>query len=366
MDTIKLVEFHSPFSRDRDAKILDYKGESLLELKNKYFGKNTEIAISVNGALIPDYMLEVTYLRPNDCMTFAPIIEGDDTLRTIAGIVLAIVAIAAPYLAPASWGLIGVSGGLTLAGALVSAGVMLIGGLLINSLLPVNNPDIESVDTSTSNLYSWSPKTVQKQGVAIPKIYGKTSVTGNIINTYIESLNNDQFLNILLSLGYGPIKQFEEFYINDQPIGYINGVTLETRLGKINQSLLSGFDNTKVEYTKNVELTYETVYTMETTGDAFDELEVEISFPYGLYHSNDAGGLDNIGVEYEIQIAPAGSGDWQNITSRVGDIVIAEGYWSRGYEIGGYLETGNYGYNYDGSATVGQGNVSWGGSFTGV
>jgi predicted phage tail protein len=282
------------------------------------------VTVSLNGKIIKEHDLKHVYLVPNDCILFVPKIEdGGDIIRTIAMVALVAVAIAAPYLAPVSWGLVSATGGLTMAGALVSMGVMMLGGMMINALLPptISTPvaslgDVGSIggsiDSTQSTVYSWNSHTTQQQGIVIPKPYGIIRSKGNIISTYIENINDNQYLNILLCLGYGPISSISDYEINDQNYTNYSGITVETKYGNLDQTVISNFNDTKTEYSVASKVVYGTPVYYTTIGDSFDSMEIDITFPKGLFYSNDQGGLDAFTAQFQIFISKDG-GAYTNI-----------------------------------------------------
>jgi len=363
MDEIKLIKIKHPFNRQqRTEEIIDYNHENLQVIKDTYFPKDMDVVVSVNGGVVPEKDLALVTLKHGDAVVFMPSVEGggDDIFRAVASLALVAVAIWAPYaLGMTTSVLTGVYGGgayavgtfatgLTLGGALLSAGIMMAGGFLINALLPAPAPDVDAYSGSSfdnSNIYSWNPVTKQQQGLVIPKFYGLVPVYGNIISTYTENLSEKNYLNVLLHVGQGPINRLYDYYINDQPITNLTGVDIHTRYGYLNQSVITNFDDTKTEYTTNVNCTYNVPYTYATTGSAFDGLEVDITFPRGLYYANDRGGLDSISVDIMVEIKKQGDTNWTSISQQAQSVAytVDSSYWAYGYWVTAYNGWDGYG-----------------------
>jgi len=323
MEKINIIKVNNPFNRcDKDIEVIDYNGESLAEIKNKYF-RDMPVIVSVNGKVVPDTLLEKIKANPNDYILFLPHIEGgDEILRVAAMLALVTISIYVPY-AMGLYTTATVAGGtaelafatqvfsgFTLAGSLMSAGIMMVGGLLVNTLLPPPLPDIDSdFGFEGSKIYSWNPHTTQEQGIVVPKFYGLSKVRGNIIAVCTENIDNKNYLNVLISLGLGPISRLYDFRINNQAANP-DYVQIHARYGNLTQDVIPNFNKTKTDYPVNVKLDYNTPYIYETTGDAFDGLEVEITFPQGLFYANDYGGLSGISVQIKVEIQKKGETDW--------------------------------------------------------
>jgi len=339
MGRLSLVKVKNPFTRtDRDIEVIEYKGQSLLDLRKEHFPEDINVIISVNGKVIPEEYWDKTFPQNGDQILFIPKVEGGggggkDPLRAVLMIATMATAI---YFGPALGAALGISE------ALGSFLICAAGGLLINTLLPPPKPkiDVPGLDYDKSNTYSWSPHTTQQQGLPVPKIYGKVKTYGNIISTYIENINDKQYLNILIALGTGPIKGISDIKINDQPIENFKGVELHTRYGYLNQEVVPNFNDTKVEYSTNVKISYDSPYTYTTVGNEFDGLEVDITFPKGLWYANNNGGLDPVSVELKIEYRKVGESDWQIFVQDT--VTAAKQYPVRRTYRKGDLEKGQY------------------------
>lgn len=335
-ERLSLIKIENPFvKQDRTYESIPYFGENLLEIRNIHFPMETGVVVSVNGVTVPEDQLETYKIRNNDQILFIPRIEGGggggkNILRIV--LMIAVIAIAA-WAAPGVAGFMGITGKLGI--ALVGAGLTMVGSYLVNTLLPPQIPEVNATgqSASQSQVYSWSPQTTQQQGLPVPRVYGTHKLYGNVINTYLENLSDDkQNLNVLLCLGMGPFSSIYDYYINDQPIKNISGVEINTTLGRLTNPLIPNFNDTKTEYSVAIKVPDSTPHTYTTIGDDFDGLEVDVTFPNGLYYANDKGGLDTISFSYKIEISPTGAGTWTSITkSSVTTTTIAANTWSAGY-----------------------------------
>ena len=359
---IAVKKIFNPFNpiKEQGFDWVDYRGETLLDLRNQYFPTDIDVVVSLNGGIVPVEELGNIRLKEGDFVLFKPYIAGggDDLLRVVAMLALVAIAIAVPYaLGMYTLTAEGAFGGFTLAGSLLSAGIMTVGGFLINTLLPPTLPGIDDASGfDNSNAYSWHSATQQKQGIVIPKIYGITKVYGNIISVYQEvigifgaednfdfekeiekrygfkRISDKNYINVLLGLGYGPVVRLYDYYINNQPAGNFDNVDIHTRYGLLNQEIIPNFNNTKTQYTTNVKCLYNDPYTYETTGDAFDGLEVDITFPRGLFFYTDEGALNPMSVDIQILIKKQGDSYWIPITQQTlsTPTTVTTSYWSKG------------------------------------
>lgn len=290
---ITLVKVLHPINRtDRDIKVVPYNNENLLDIRDMHFPKDIDVVVSVNGEIINPLHLYSTYVKPNDYIVFIPSITGDGggggkgIMRIMA--MVAVMAVAALtyqwYVAPtvaaqlSAYGtgaealayvpaLAGGFGGSAFGGAMLASGIMMAGGLLVNALLPPSTPT-QNQESSTSQQYSWNPKTRQAQGVPISRVYGVNQLNGNVIATALENIvkgklflkyKKSQIINLLLSLGIwrcSPIDGLSNFYINDQSIesydrlfwNHSPDIEVHQRHGYVNQTAIDDFLNTTAEF----------------------------------------------------------------------------------------------------------------------
>lgn len=375
---ITLVKVKNLFDRyDREIITVPYEGNSLLEVRNEFFPQEIEVVTSVNGQVVPTEHLPSSFLRGGDYVTFIPSIQGGgNAWRIIATLVVAILAtIAAVFTYGATAPEAGAAWGAFFA-ALAGTAVSLLGGMLVNAIFPIATPTLKSIDMqefNSSSTFSWSPQTAQQAGLPIPRYYGESRAYGNIISTYIETLNDrDNYLNILLGLSMGPVKEISDFQLNNQVISNFYGVTIYDRKGWLTnvsgkQELVPNFNSTKTEYSVSRKVMYgETGQVLYTTiGDTFDGLEVSVTFPRGVGRYNDQGGIDYHTIDYRIEARLHGSSaDWILLTSHIDQepYVVAEGYWSLGFWIrDGYGDAGG-GADGGGDGGDGDGGGGCGGS----
>ncbi len=385
--TLTLTRIHNAFNRaDRDTVAWEYvPGQSLAGIRET-LPPEVEFAISLNGVTIPAERLAEVCPRPGDHLLFVPVVAGNDGKMIGRIIGMIVVAIVAWYAAPAIFGYAAGSAGWAAAAVqgatwgtpylMMAAGaVTIVGGVLVNALLPPPKPGAIAGNTQ-SQAYSWSPQSVQQQGIGIPRWYGRNKLVGNIIGGYLQSMGSMQYVNALVALGAGPFFAIPAsgIKVNDQPYQNFNGVTATTRLGLMNQDAVDNFSDTVVEYpisqkvlggttySPNVDYVigqyvqfggasyrciapvkgtappnaaYWTPDTPDVTyvplGATFDGLEVEIDFPSGLYALDPKSGAytaQSVDVKVEI-IGPDGTLTLSQESDSVAE-VTGKG-WSLGY-----------------------------------
>ncbi|HOA84309.1 MAG TPA: phage tail protein, partial [Thermodesulfovibrio thiophilus] len=337
MKEIQIQKVKNPFIVEKDEVIaIECKdNETLLDIRNKYFAPDVPCVVVRNGEIVPEEQLPLSYPVQGDTIILTSDLGGGkgggkNVLRMVLQISLIVVgAVAGQAWLGAAFGVAGLGGTI---GATVGA---VFGGLLVNTFLPPPKPKINSLgsDFDTSNAYSWNPQPTQQAGLCIPRVYGIHKVESpNIIATNIENINNKQYLNLLFCVGIGRYKNIYNVTINDQPIGYYQGVELHTRLGNLNQAVIPNFNDTKAEYSLGVKVSKGTPYTYLTVGNNFDGIEVDITFPQGLYYVNDKGGLDTNSVDFSIEIRKLGNPNWTPITFKAVEVkrVTTTSRWSLG------------------------------------
>jgi hypothetical protein len=321
-EKLQLVIKKDPLLNDKDVRVIDYHGQSLLDLKNLYFRPEEDICVSVNMHLIPKEQLSKTYALKGDEILFVPAIGfgGNSGLRMILMFVVAIAAmVIAPMLAPALAGM-GLGGSVATWTAISAMGISMVGGLLVSALSPLPKPD----NISGSETYTWNPQTTQRPGLPKSYVYGRHKVYGNIVSTYLERYSHKTYINVLIDLGIGPIAKLYDFKINDQPIQDIKGIKIYTRYGYMDQEPIYGkggdkhslFGDIKIgdDFPRNEPITNEDdpVYEYITTEDDFDAVEIELMGI--LWRIDDEGDKHSVRALIRIEIAPYGTEDWDILT----------------------------------------------------
>ncbi|WP_298434604.1 host specificity factor TipJ family phage tail protein [Geobacter sp.] len=348
MERLQLITIKNPFDRrDRDISTVTVRRcLPLAELVRQHIPADLPVVVSLNGRMVPRNEWVVTYPAAGDQIVIMPEVQGGDTGKSILRAVIVIVAtvvgavLGQYYLGPLIGSMMGGAVSAATAGtigAAIGAGIGgMIGGFVANAVLPPPKATIPSIDSAgydTSATYAWNPQNTQQQGLVIPRWYGTNRLYGNIIASYLESDGEKQYLNVLISLGMGPYKRLYDFQINDQPVDNLKGVEIHTRLGHLDQTpMIPNFNDTKTEYAVGVKIVNDSPYVYTTVGSSFDGLEVDVTFPQGLWYANDQGGLSPVSVDVRIEVKRQGDATWKALTSQVIQTQqqVLTGRWSAG------------------------------------
>jgi len=344
---IHVIYVKNPFNvSSREVKSFPYNPEKEVQHYIKEFAlfNLNEISIGMNGKKLEEDQYNDT-LEDEDYIIICPKMEKGGFLTFLAFIALAVVSAGVGNLA--SGGTFWAAGaGHAMTAQLIATAMFTIGGNLMGLFTPTTNTSIQS----SSPTYGWDKggNSVQ-QGNAVPMTYGKLLVTGQLLAQHVEISGDSQYLNILLSGGEGSIDSISDIRVEDNPIDNYENVTYTTRLGTNDQTLIPNFGTTYADQTLNYDLrepqprtvsvlhegydyegTYfsyyqdETVYdeavwnTQQTEGDGGSGLEITIELPYGLYHTNNDGNLENAQVTIEAQYRVVGASDWIYLVSGAG------------------------------------------------
>lgn len=297
------------------------------------------IVVMVNGIPIEKEYWDTCLLKSSDAVDYRVVAGDEDIFRMAAFIALVIIApeiaataefYAMPYV------------GSTFASAAVYtaayAGTMIIGSALINAIAPIRPPDPGMDPGNTESLLIADG--VQNQArpyEAIPVVLGKVRLTPPLgaIN-YGEFLSErDQYLNVLLTWGYGPLiidantlkigDQLWSTYTDKQIITF-DRITEPTEAEKTAFNNLYGNDfeqkpiNIALTAVGNDEANQPAPAT-ETTPDnpiitTFDSAgyaraSITLTFPEGLrYISKTDGGSGPLSVSFKISLSHDGGTTW--------------------------------------------------------
>lgn len=218
---------------------------------------------------------------------------------------------------------------LVLVGAALGAGIiggqMLIGwriGLALAATMIGNHmiekmtkPAVDLTNTEQSNTYGWgTPSTLTGQGYVLPVLYGTVKTAGLMLQRHVVSDGDKQYLSILYCLAQGPIDSITDIKLNGNPLTNYQNCEIETRMGTNTQTVMKNFNDSYADTALAYELNNDSVWhTVQCDGNDAQGLEITLSFPQGLYHSNDRGNPDWTGVTIEAQYRKVGDTDWTKI-----------------------------------------------------
>lgn len=218
---------------------------------------------------------------------------------------------------------------LVLVGSALGAGIiganMLIGwriGLALAATMIGNHmiekmtkPAVDLTNTEQSNTYGWGePSTLTGQGYVLPVLYGTVKTAGLMLQRHVVSDGDKQYLSILYCLAQGPIDSITDIKLNGNPLTNYQNCEIETRMGTNTQTVMKNFNDSYADTALAYELNNDSVWhTFQCDGNAAQGLEITLSFPQGLYHSNDRGNPDWTSVTIEAQYRKVGDTDWTKI-----------------------------------------------------
>ncbi|MDR3561753.1 MAG: phage tail protein [Negativicutes bacterium] len=310
MITITLLK--NPFNHhDREVHACEHvPGTTAYEYVQPYILGLDDFVVSVNGNITEDAKEQI--INDEDWIAVFPVVgkSGSDWFRNIFTIALAVWTAS-----PSFTSFTGMSTAMSnsFLGRMIAAGVNMIGGALINHWFPPAKVDRPTVNVNPA--YNWNVQSQTGQGNALAVTYGTMRTAGQILVQHVSSDEDNQYLNILLCGGEGPIDDISDIRINDNPIADYKGVTCETRLGVNDQAVIANFNDTYVDQ----ELAYELITdnnwaTQQTEGNAVEGLEITLQFPNGLYYVNDDSSLGNASVTVQAQYQKVGDANWTNFT----------------------------------------------------
>jgi len=202
----------------------------------------------------------------------------------------------------------GVFGAMNTFWRVMAAGaVMFIGGKIINAIVPTEN---NTSSNSSDETYGWTtPSMVTGEGGVIGMTFGEVIPTIQILEQHIETVDDKQYLNLLMTGGIGPVDEITDIKIEGTDIGLFDDVEIELKLGTNDQEPISFFTDTPLD--QSIQLTLTTaglIRTSESTTAV--SLEVTLEWGSGLYHVNDSGNYENASVVIQCYYRLTGETEW--------------------------------------------------------
>lgn len=276
---------------------------------------------------LPEGLINV-YLTPQD-----------DAIRVVT---LIAVSLAAPMLAPALSAGLGLGTSALAVGA-VGAGLTLAGSLAVNALIPPKMPSMGGNNVSNgtiANSITGTRNQANPYGV-IPRVYGNPRWYPPLAgNPYTEIAGNDQYLRMMVCLGYGPLN------IGGYGVGPGYGLLLNASVGdaiRIGDTRIGLYQDVQWEiglphqlslYTRDIDEqsvnaaldlqnretgggqleSSDNVSATRTTAPNTTEISVDVVWPQGLYTMGKKGKRLETQVVLNIEYRPAGASGWTQAT----------------------------------------------------
>jgi len=266
----------------------DYVEEALMISGLDYYNKK----IIVNGRVCDDWNDK---LKKDEEIIICSIVEDPATIGAV--IANFIVAAFTEYLA------------ITIAVLSAAYGIY---SALTQPKLPNFGSIGEGLDEQ-SPTYRWDGiKTTQEVGTPIPVVYGEHPVGGNIINFYTTNDGKNNIIHVLLALCEGEIESISDVQINENPYTNYEGVSLETRFGTKDQTVIPNFSDLHNVYTlSGVNLNEQNdSHTYQTINDDVEAFEVNLDFGGGIFQVNAKGNFLSWSVSVKVEYKLTSSGIW--------------------------------------------------------
>jgi hypothetical protein len=310
---MKVFVAQNPLELDY-AEYQDDAKESILSVVvERYYTANLPCEVRVNGQSIEPELLSITPVYTTDTVVIRPRVNGYFLVPLMMQIF-------------SDTGM-AVKAAMFIGSMITKFTVVLVGGLIVGALTgKPKQPDASGAQGGNF----WDQHTVQQEGMAIPRCYGRNLLTGNIIaawgtsNDAVHSVDPEytwywtgttdytygkkDLLNLIIGLGRGPVKGIvtDSIKINDQSVSNFSEISYEERLGTLDQAAFTGMTDLRAEHRVSIRIKATDAptktYTMPVTD--MDDIEITFCLPKGLKRvSNGVGKHCHWGMEVSIKEA---------------------------------------------------------------
>lgn len=182
---------------------------------------------------------------------------------------------------------------------------------IVKSLTP--NPKAPKLDGGGAAFGIVGFTNTTGQGVPIPVFYGEQRVWGHVIASGAEFSDDYTIMkaNILYCMGDSGGDEYEAIYdvlIDRIPVNQYSGVTVETRLGSLTQTIIPKFNRTSnlfadgrtIPFNEQQQSGTEILYT--TQGNEVNTIKLILHFPGGLWRVPDSGQFRQNFVDLRIDL----------------------------------------------------------------
>ena len=320
---VKFLLVRNPFAPElREEWLEDYDGEKTLKdyVGNISTKSGVNLIAAIDGCTVENNWNEVKP-SPGSCVSITAELEGS----AIAAWVFGVSSIAA------------LSGAAYMAAVALAFVINVAIGIGINMLISAitggyETPDQDREDSPT---YSWRAfQPTEAEGHPIPIIYGTHRVAGQVINKFVtfsgkedDDVTTDmfgdsedqeqakQYLNVLLSVGEGPVDEISDIKIDEQPFTNFKDVVTYTRLGNADDAVIENFN--KIVYQQNLGyiLSQGETAAAQTIGNNIERLVIVITAPHGIYKAKDDGSIGSLEASVDIFYREVGASSWNSLGS---------------------------------------------------
>lgn len=308
MALIQIVRIANPFEPTRrEVEEICYTGGKVTA-----YVETEGRDVYIDGNLV-EHPGETTPLDSSQIVVI-PHIAGKGVMKVLGLVAMIALSVYTSNIAGGLWKGLGTAFRAGHIGALLASGaVMFLGGKIINAVFPQAVDNINWNDHETTQTYGWDlPTPTTTAGTVVGETYGECIPAPQLLEQHVETVNDEQYLNLLYCGGYGPVDSIDNIRIDYTDIGNFSGVQLETRLGTNDQKPISFFKNTPLDQSVGVELMQGQAVARTSDSTKASALDVTLEFPAGLYHVNDKGDYDNATATFLLEYRKGQGDSWHN------------------------------------------------------
>ena len=303
---------------NREIERVEFKG-TLKELKELKAVEGVEFEATINGFNVDDN----TTLKDGDYVLLYPQVAGGigkSILGVIATVALSVVSFGVGGLvATGVWSttaLMGAVGASAFMGYLAAAAVMFVGSTLIGRFTG-QKLDFGKYERENPT-YSWGEiRTMEGQNNPIAVTYGTVKSGGQSIGRRVETHDNKEYLNWLVSAGEGEI-DISDIKLNDTPINYYGSVEVETRRGTNDQKIIPYFNDTYFTKIVGKKLPTDEKGIIESVqGNTIEGLIIKVNFPQGLFRFEDNGEATALTALVSVRYREKGTSGWETVSETI-------------------------------------------------
>jgi hypothetical protein len=178
---------------------------------------------------------------------------------------------------------------------------------------PTYNTSGDGLDEGST--YAWDGvRTTAEVGKPVPVIYGERVIGGNVLNEYVSTDGDSNYLHTLLGIGWGEMESITMRRINRNTATNYSGWSLTTRMGTLDQEVIPNFHDSHNLVSIGVELTKDNAYTYTTDGDDVEAFEIHLAVA-GLYQQDSSGNILSWDITYKVEYKLHSAGEWTDLGS---------------------------------------------------
>ncbi len=162
-----------------------------------------------------------------------------------------------------------------------------------------------------SPTYGWNGIQITSEpGIPIGVVAGNHRIGGNIINQYVSTDGDKNYLNVLIALGEGELDSIDDVQVDGNPISNYQSVEIHKRFGTSDQEPIPYFEQVHHVTDIGVQVTQGNSYTYTTTLNDITAFELYLECPNGLFLYNMYNQLRSMNLTYKVEYKPYTSQDW--------------------------------------------------------